>query len=112
MRRILPGLRFAVQVVVLRLSYGLARTRRRRTLPDVDWVVGPYEVASLVYDIGCALPNSLSVILAKHRFYDLPYGWAPGPLGRMPGAARRRDLFLGPWQLGRLAASMSAPRAS
>lgn len=104
MPRCIQGVRFAVQVIVLRLSYLLARTRRRGSEPDLDWVVGPYEIASLVYDIGRALPNSLSVVLAKHRYYDLPYGWAPGPLSRLPGAARGRDLFLGPWQLGRLAA--------
>jgi hypothetical protein len=104
MRRVVQRLRFGVQIILLRLSYLLARARRGRSEPDFEWVVGPYEVASLVYDIGRALPNSLSVVLAKHRYYDLPYGWAPGPLSRLPGAARWRDLFLGPWQLGRLAA--------
>jgi hypothetical protein len=97
------SLRFAVQIVVLRVAYLVGRARRR-SRPTLDWVVGPYEVASLVYDIARAVPDSLSVVLGKHRYYDLPYGWAPGPLSRVPGAARRRDLFLGPWMLGTLAA--------
>ncbi|MHA6694007.1 glycosyltransferase [Homoserinimonas sp. A520] len=93
-----------MQIVLLRLSYLVALMRRRRSESRLDWVVGPYEIASLVYDMGRALPRSLSVVLSKHRYYDLPYGWTPGPLNRLPGAARWRDLTLGPWQLGRLAA--------
>jgi hypothetical protein len=97
-------LRFAVQIAILRLSNLLSRAARRRSGPDLDWVVGPYEIASIVYDIGRAVPNSMSVVLAKHRYYNLQYGWSPGPLSGRPGAARRRELFLGPWQLGKLAA--------
>lgn len=102
--RISQALRFAGQIIVVRLSYILARAKLRGSEPHLDWVIGPCEIASLVYDIGQALPNSLSVVLKKHRFYDHPYGWAPGPLSRIPGAARRRDLLLGPWQLGKFAA--------
>ncbi|MEO8527449.1 MAG: hypothetical protein ABI435_00055 [Pseudolysinimonas sp.] len=103
-RRMIGGLRFFVQIVVLRLAYLIARVRRGSSPKDLDWVVGPYEIASLVFDIARAIPGSLSVVLARHRYYDVPYGWSPGPLSRLPGAANRRDLFLGPWKLGSLAA--------
>ena len=88
----------------MRASFVLGRLRRGRSEPDIDWVVGPHEVASLVYDIARALPNSISVVLSSHPYYELPYDWSPKPLSRVPGAARWRDWFLGPWTIGRLAA--------
>ncbi len=102
MQRIVRTLRFTVQVVVLRVSHLLARVARRRTEPDLDWVVGPYEIASIVYDIGRAVPDSMSVVLDRHRYYDLPYGWAPRER-RGRAVTVLRSVFLGPWQLGKLA---------
>jgi hypothetical protein len=92
---------FWVQVVVLHLSYAANRLVPR-TRKEVDWIVGPYEVASLVYTMARALPSAESVVLARHPFYSFDYDWQPQPgVGRV--RAVLRAWLLGPAILGHLA---------
>lgn len=101
MHRIQLRVMFALQHLVLRVSYTAARLWRA---PGRDWVVGPYETAGLVHDIARALPSASSVLLAPHPFYDRPYDWTPRPVrGRF--ATIFAAWFRGPALLGRLAAS-------
>lgn len=39
------------------------------------WVVGPHEIAGVTKMISCAIPNSYSVVLKKHKFYDYSYDY-------------------------------------
>jgi hypothetical protein len=105
MYRFIVRLRFVVQVLVLQLSFALHRLRRRGRTVDADWVVGPYEIAGIVYQLANAVPSARSVILARHPFYAFDYGWSPSAR-RYPGAAVLRSWLLGPWKLGELATSV------
>lgn len=70
----------------------------RRT---VSWVVGPVEIASIVANLARAIPDSYSVIIAPHPFYDFRYDF-------QIGSARGdwlRSRFVAPWVFGRLAAT-------
>lgn len=79
----------------------MSRRWPRRASRPVSWVVGPIEVASIVANFARAVPDSYSVTLAPHRFYDFSYDFQIG--------AQRgdwlRSRFVAPWVLGRLAAS-------
>lgn len=72
---------------------------RRRAAPDIDWVVGPFEIAGVVYRITSALPSAESALLQPHPFYTYPYDWVARPARTSIGAWVR-----GPWKLGELAA--------
>jgi len=67
----------------------------------VSWVVGPYEIASIVMNVARAIPDSYAVALQPHPFYPGPYDL------QIPG--RRGDWlraqFRVPWEFGRLAAA-------
>lgn len=94
------GVAPAVQKVALHASFAWHRIPavRRRRVP-VDWVVGPHEVAAVVYRIASVLPSAESAILRPHPFYTYPYDWV--------GRSHRTLLgtwIAGPWKLGELAA--------
>lgn len=83
-----------------RIIVGVSRTwhRVRRSRHRVSWVVGVVETASMVANVARAIPNSLSVALAPHPFYDFAYDIQIDG-GR--GSWLRR-VVLGPWVFGRL----------
>lgn len=95
---IFSGLAPAVQKTTLWLSFALHRRRHKRHRGDaIDWVVGPFEIAAVVYRITEALPSSESALLKPHPFYTYTYDWvAPHVRGRV------RSWILGPWKLGEL----------
>lgn len=67
----------------------------------VSWVVGPVEVAAVVAYLARAIPDSYSVSLAPHPFYDFSYDFQIGA-GRGDWI---RSRFIAPWEFGRLAAT-------
>lgn len=74
---------------------------RRRPARRISWVVGTIEIASMVANFARAVPDSFSVSLTTHRFYDFAYDFVI-PSGRGDWIRRR---FVAPWLFGRLAAS-------
>ena len=64
-------------------------------------MIGPVEVASIVANFARAVPDSYSVTLTPHRFYDFSYDFQIGA-GRGDWLSRR---FVAPWKFGRLAAT-------
>lgn len=100
MYRAFLRVRFLLQVATLNVSFFFAGLRKVND--RVDWVVGPYEIAGIVYQLANALPSAHSVVLAPHPFYSHAYGWTP----RHTSSAIKvqlRSIFLGPWILGRFA---------
>lgn len=94
---------FIVQVFVLHLSFAVHKLRRGRTAKDIEWIVGPYEIALLVHNIAAALPGARSVVLRRHPFYNVTYDWEPSSR-TFPGSATLSAWLHGPALLGRLAA--------
>jgi hypothetical protein len=92
---IFAGVDPAVQKLVLRAS--AAWHRLRRPGPEIDWVVGPAEIAGLVHAISEVLPSAESVLLDGHPFYDHKYDWV-APRARTHLARIVRS----PWKLGEL----------
>lgn len=85
---------------------GIARVSRRwhagrAPMRDVSWVVGPVEIASMVANLKRAIPNSYSVVVAPHPFYDFQYDFQIGS----ERGDWLRSRFVAPWEFGRLAAS-------
>ena len=79
--------------------YRLVTPRAKRD--SIDWVVGPMELASMVYQIARALPNNYSVSFSDSAFYAFKYDYMYKP----KLSARHRvwqKLFFGPLLLGRL----------
>lgn len=74
--------------------------QRRRLEREISWVVGVNEVASIVANVAKAIPQSYSVSLAAHRFYDFEYDLQLN--SRRGDWLRHR--FLVPWIFGRLVA--------
>lgn len=70
-----------------------ARVGRR-----VSWVVGAEEIAGMVAHVGAAIPESVTVVRAEHRFYADRYD----VVLQRPGTRREvwRRLYLGPLVLG------------
>lgn len=73
--------------------------QRRPTNRSVSWVIGPTEIAAIVANFARAVPDSFSVSLSPHRFYDFSYDFEIGA-GRGDWL---RSRFVAPWMLGRLA---------
>lgn len=67
----------------------------------MSWVVGPVEIASMVANIARAIPDSYSVVIAPHPFYDFDYDFQ---IGSVRGDWLR-SRFVAPWEFGRLAAT-------
>ncbi|CAN5343262.1 hypothetical protein BH11ACT3_BH11ACT3_06690 [soil metagenome] len=66
----------------------------------MSWVVGTVEIASILANFARAVPDSYSVALSSHRFYDFSYDFQIAS-GRGDWLRRR---FAAPWEFGRLAA--------
>lgn len=77
--------------------------RRRPATRPVSWVVGPFEIASIVANLARAIPDSYAVSLAPHPFYAFPYDFSIGA-GRGDWL---RNRVMAPWEFGRLAATAS-----
>jgi len=71
----------------------------RKPTPELEWVVGPVEVAGLVRALTEALPSAESAVHEAHPFYAHAYDWVT-PAGR----SHLRRLLQGPWKLGELMA--------
>ena len=98
--RITRWVLFALQVSLLNVTFTLVSLASKRK-PNI-WVVGVHEIASNIADIAAVIPNSFSVCLETHRFYDAEYSFAfdkqvPRRLGSVLGAV------VGPVLLGLLA---------
>jgi hypothetical protein len=96
---VIRGLALYARLLVLRLSYFV----HRRSQVDVDWIVGPVEVAGIVRDIGAAVPRTYTALLLRHPFYGDAYDWLPSAKRRAGLPGRLALLVRGPWLLGRLA---------
>ena len=75
--------------------------RRRVATRPISWVVGPVEVASILANVARAIPDSFSVSLTPHPFYDYSYDFQIGA-GRGDWLRHR---LVAPWEFGRLAAA-------
>jgi hypothetical protein len=99
MIRALDRLMHPVQRCLARLSWHWHR--RRVAARPVSWVVGPVEVASILANFARAVPDSFSVSLTPHPFYDFSYDFQIGA-GRGDWLRHR---LVAPWVFGRLAAT-------
>lgn len=101
MNRLLP-LVFAGQKVLLIASYWyhrffMPRAKKR----SVDWVVGPDELASMVYQIARSLPGSFSVSFTQDNAYEFEYDYGYRQQSS-PRARALTKLVTGPLLLGRM----------
>lgn len=87
-----------LQRALLTVSYAVTGRRRSDERP-ISWVVGTVEIASMVASIAAAIPDSYSVCLERHRFFDDHYDFTISP-GRFEWIRR---VVLAPIELGRLA---------
>jgi hypothetical protein len=95
---VFAGLAPTVQKLVLRISYRWHRLPWiRRRLVEVDWIVGPHEIAAVVYRIASCLDSAESAVLRPHPFYTYSYDWVGAPSSNRVSA-----WVLGPWKLGEL----------
>lgn len=91
---------FRVQKVVALVGYGLARPFAR--VRPVSWLVGVHELASMVIQLGQALPGSVTIVEKPHAFYGARYDVV---IERGSGRWNSvRNFLLGPWMLGSIAA--------
>lgn len=88
---------FLAQKVLLWFSFVLSWPFRRIGR-RVSWIVGVQEIASMVEQIGSAVPFSLTIVDEKHPFYEISADITVVP----PGARllRMRRWFLAPILLG------------
>lgn len=97
----------ARQSVIIQAQRFIAVVSYALTVPfagryPVTWLVGVQELASMVIQLGAAIPGSRTVVNRPHAFYEAPYDVV---IER--GTGRRhvlRNLFLGPLLLGSVAA--------
>ncbi len=92
---IFAGIDPFVQKVTLYVSEAWHRIRNRG--PEIDWVVGPVEMAGLVNAISTILTSAESAILTRHPFYGYAYDWIGSDSRTHLGRIVR-----GPWKLGEL----------
>lgn len=95
-----------VDRMIARVQRIIARVSRRwhagrSSSRPVSWVVGPVELASMVANLARAIPDSYSVMIAPHPFYDFRYDFQ---IGNERGSWLR-SRFVAPWVFGRLAAT-------
>jgi hypothetical protein len=96
---IFAGIAPAVQKIALRASFLWNQSVGKKWRgPEIDWVVGPFEIAAVAYRITSALPSAESALLKPHPFYAFPYDWTAQPTRSL-----LRKWTTGPWQLGKLA---------
>ncbi|MEO6942471.1 MAG: glycosyltransferase [Terrimesophilobacter sp.] len=74
---------------------------RRDARNSIDWVVGCDELASMVYQIGHAIPRSFTVSFTQDGAYDLTYDYGYRK-GTSPRRRARWKLLIGPFLLGKL----------
>jgi hypothetical protein len=97
---IFAGIAPSAQKFTLHCSYLWHRVvRQRGRAHEIDWVVGPFETAGVVYRIASVLTSAESALLRPHAFYTYPYDWV-GPTS----SSFVRNLLAGPWKLGELVA--------
>jgi len=85
------------QRVLLGVAYAFGRVFARFGR-RVSWVVGAEEIAGMVVQVGAAVPGSLTIVRAQHRFYDDEYDLVL----QIPGSRLEvwRRLYLGALALG------------
>lgn len=92
---------FQLQKLLLTSSYWFFYRLWHKTNAHISWVVGVEEVAGLNKYISLSLPNSFSVCLEKHKYYDFSYDYLLKTC--MPNKGRNLRRFLvGPVLLGYL----------
>ena len=96
------GLLLAAQFVLLRVSFAV-HTFIGRKAPAAGSVVGMEEIAGMLTAVAAALPDSVTVNLARHPFYSRHYDIEFNIGGRRSALRRVRRLIAAPWVLGRLA---------
>jgi hypothetical protein len=90
----------AAQKTVASIAFALHRPFARRR--PVTWLVGVHELASMVIQLGQALPGSITVVDRPHAFYGERYD---AVIERPPGGLNSlRNLLFGPWIFGATAA--------
>lgn len=98
-KRILLKLIFVFQICILFASRLIGLAIYARAPKVKSWVIGPTETAKTVIDISNALPESISVNLRRHRFYDQKYAYSFN--------SRFSSLLFGPILLGILSCKFS-----
>lgn len=66
-----------------------------------SWVVGVDEIASMLWRVHKAIPNSISVALSEHNFYSYSYTYTSKKF-KSPRFSFWYRIVFGPWILGRL----------
>lgn len=101
MNRLLPAV-FLAQKLLLVVSYWFHRlTMPASARGSIDWVVGPDELASVVFHVRRSLPGSYSVCFTQDGAYDFDYDYRYRAQSSLRMRAWRK-LFFGPLLLGRL----------
>ncbi len=92
----------AIQKFILNLSFLAGKVTPTRNQKRGVWVVGTAEVAGMTHMISSAVPNSYSVVLQKHGFYNYKYSFQVGTL-KNHVFSRLLFYLTGPILLGHLA---------
>lgn len=103
MSRLVP-LFFRLQKMLLVVGYRYySRPSRLARARTISWVVGPNEIASMVFQLAAAIPDSYSVNLSARTYYGFTYDSmiTRGGSGRI---ASLRRLISSPLLLARLSA--------
>ena len=74
--------------------------RGKKVEKEINWVVGPIELANMVASIANATPGSYSVNLMPHQFYPDVFDYT-GPSRSMPWSIR---MIAEAWKFGKLSA--------
>jgi hypothetical protein len=98
-KRHLLKLAFVFQTCLLFVSRFISLVIYVGAPTSKSWVVGPTETAKTVTDISNALPNSVSVNLRRHKFYDQTYTYSV--------KSKFASLLFGPILLGILSCKCS-----
>src|SRR5690606_18106907 len=93
---IFAGVAPGIQKLTLRASRVWHGLRRGRA-PEIDWVVGPFEIAGVVHPITEAPRAAASCALQPRSFYSFPFSWVAPPSRYI-----LHDWVKGPWKLGEL----------
>lgn len=97
---VFAGVAPAIQKLALRASFFWhSNSVRSAQKNEIDWVVGPFEIAGVVYRIASVLPSAESALLKPHPFYTFRYDWVAQQNRSKIGA-----WLSGPLKLGELMA--------
>lgn len=75
-RKFVVAVVYAIQMVLLWLSYTACHVLKMRQVSRKDWAVGLDEVAASVHNISKALGDAVSVNMTRHPFYAYRYEYS------------------------------------